>query len=110
MKNRAFSAKKAEICPDLNEKRRKMINNSEKESICVFYASVAKSLLKDGYQIIDLKPDKFDSDKKRTIFVFKNQSGLVERIEELRTKELNQKVGQTNNERKFTTREKNMAV
>lgn len=87
-----------------------MINNSEKENICVFYASVAKSLLKDGYQIVDLKPDKYDSDKKRTIFVFRNQNGLVERIEELRTKELNQKVGQTNNERKFTTREKNMAV
>ena len=87
-----------------------MMNNTEKDGILVFYASVAKSLLKDGFQIIDLKPDKYDLDKKRTIFVFRNQSGLVERIEEIRTKELNQKVGQTNNERKFTTREKNMAI
>ena len=99
-----FSPEKAEICPDLFKKRQKMeknmINNTEKDGICVFYASVAKSLLKDGYQIIDLKPDKFDLDKKRTIFIFKNQTGLLERIEELRAKELNQKVGQKENGRK----------
>lgn len=100
-KNRAFSAEKAEICPDLNKKWRKNMNsNTEKDSVCVFYASVAKSLLKDGYQIIDLKPDKFDLDKKRTIFIFKNQTGLLKRIEELRAKELNQKVGQKENGRK----------
>lgn len=49
----------------------------------VFSADVARKLLKAGYQIVDIRPDKMDSDNKRSIFVFRNDSGLDEFIQKL---------------------------
>ena len=79
-----------------------MINNTEKDSVCIFYASQARQLLKNGYTIIDLKVDKRDPSRKRTVFVFRNEEGLIEKIKQLREKELSQreKAGQNENERK----------
>ena len=46
----------------------------------VYDARVARELLRLGYTIIDIKPDKYDKDKKRTIFVFNNEGGLEKDI------------------------------
>ena len=53
-----------------------MMNNTEKDGVLVFYASQARELLKNGYIIMDVKLDKRDPDRKRTVFVFKNENGL----------------------------------
>ena len=52
----------------------------KKEVITVFTAKKAKKLLKEGYQIVDIKPDRLDPDHKRTLFLFKNEYGLIEKI------------------------------
>lgn len=51
-----------------------------KEVITVFTAKKARKLLKKGYQIVDIKPDRLDPDHKRTLFLFKNEDGLMEKI------------------------------
>ena len=58
------------------------MNKEEKENIVIFTASKARMLLKDGYQIIDIKPDKTDHDKKRSVFVFRNDKGILEKLKE----------------------------
>ena len=52
----------------------------KKEIITVFTAKVARKLLKEGYTIVDIKPDRLDKDHKRTLFLFKNEDGLMEKI------------------------------
>ena len=52
----------------------------KKEVITVFTAKKARKLLKEGYQIVDIKPDRLDPDHKRTLFLFKNENGLMEKI------------------------------
>ena len=52
----------------------------KKEVITVFTAKKARKLLKEGYQIVDIKPDRLDPDHKRTLFLFKNEDGLMEKI------------------------------
>ena len=51
-----------------------------KEAITIFTASKARELLKDGFTIIDIKPDKNDPDRKRSLFVFKNAEGLEDKL------------------------------
>ena len=53
----------------------------EKKAITIFTASKARELLKDGrFTLIDIKPDKTDPDRKRSVFVFKNEKGILEKI------------------------------
>ena len=52
----------------------------KKDVITVFTAKKARKLLKEGYQIVDIKPDRLDPDHKRTLFLFKNENGLIEKI------------------------------
>ena len=52
----------------------------KKDVITVFTAKKARKLLKEGYQIVDIKPDRLDPDHKRTLFLFKNEDGLMEKI------------------------------
>ena len=52
----------------------------EKKAITIFTASKARELLKEGFTLIDIKPDKTDPDGKRSVFVFKNEKGLLEKI------------------------------
>ena len=55
----------------------------EKKAITIFNASKTRELLKDGrFTLIDIKPDKTDPDGKRSVFVFKNENGLLEKIKE----------------------------
>lgn len=63
---------------------------NHKEYLTVFSAKVARQLLREGYTISDLKPDKLDTEHKRTIFVFRNDEGLIQRIKELKLAELNE--------------------
>lgn len=52
----------------------------KKKVITVFTAKVARKLLKEGFTIVDIKPDRLDPDHKRTLFLFKNEDGLIEKI------------------------------
>ena len=52
----------------------------KKDVITVFTAKKARKLLKEGFTIVDIKPDRLDSDYKRTLFLFKNEDGLMEKI------------------------------
>ena len=52
----------------------------KKDVITVFTAKVARKLLREGYQIVDIKLDKTDFEGKRTLFLFKNEDGLIEKI------------------------------
>ncbi len=52
----------------------------EKNAITIFTANKARELLKEGYTIIDIKPDKNDLEGKRSVFVFKNEEGLLVNI------------------------------
>lgn len=53
-----------------------------KEAITVFKPVIARKLLKDGYKLIDIRPDKTDFNKQRSLFVFKNEDGLMNKIKE----------------------------
>ncbi len=53
----------------------------KRESILIFTAELAKKLLKLGYTIIDIKPNK--ENKERTVFVFKNSDELEANLREL---------------------------
>lgn len=52
----------------------------KKEVITVFTAKKARKLLKGGYQIVDIKPDKTDFEGKRTLFLFKYEDGIMESL------------------------------
>lgn len=53
----------------------------ERENRIVFKGSIARQLLREGYTIVDIKPDKVNSNK--SVFVFKNEEGLEDRMFEL---------------------------
>ena len=52
----------------------------KKEVITVFTAKKARKLLKEGYQIVDIKSDKTDFEGKRTLFLFKYEDGIMESL------------------------------
>lgn len=52
----------------------------KKDVITVFTAKKARQLLKEGFTIVDIKPDRLDPDHKRTLFLFKNEDGLIKKI------------------------------
>ena len=49
----------------------------EKNTIIIFTANKARELLKDGFKVVDIKPDKTDSDGKRSVFVFEYADGRL---------------------------------
>ncbi len=53
-----------------------------RDSIVIFTAKAARKLLKDGFTIIDIKPDKNDFDGKRSVFVFEYAENLMEKLKE----------------------------
>lgn len=57
-----------------------------KERIVIFTAKLARNLLKDGFTIIDIKPDKTDPDNKRSVFIFKNENQIEHKIKEYNNK------------------------
>ena len=61
---------------------KRRMKTMEKKAVTIFTAKVARMLLKDGYTIVDIKPDKTDEDGKRSVFVFKNENNIIEKIKE----------------------------
>ncbi|AMJ41712.1 hypothetical protein [Anaerotignum propionicum] len=53
-----------------------------KDSIVIFTAKAARKLLKEGFTMIDIKPDKNDIDGKRSVFVFEYSKELMEKLME----------------------------
>lgn len=53
----------------------------ERENRVVFKGSIARQLLREGYTIVDVKPDRMNSNK--SVFVFRNDEGLEDRLFEL---------------------------
>lgn len=51
-----------------------------KNSIVIFTAKKARELLRQGYTIIDILPDKNDPDNKRSVFVFQYTNGMLEEV------------------------------
>ncbi len=51
-----------------------------KDTVIIFTAKKARALLKMGYTLVDIKPDKTDPDGKRSVFIFKNENGILENI------------------------------
>lgn len=49
-----------------------------KDTITIFTAKKARELLKKGFTLVDLKPDKADEDNKRSVFIFKYEKGIEE--------------------------------
>ena len=52
----------------------------EKKTIIIFTANKARELLKDNFKMVDIKPDKSDSDGKRSVFVFEYEDGILDKI------------------------------
>lgn len=52
----------------------------EKKTIIIFTSNKARQLLRDGFKIIDIKPDKTDPDGKRSVFVFEYENGILDKI------------------------------
>ncbi len=55
---------------------------SKDKAVVIFTAKAARKLLKSGFTMIDVKPDKNDIDGKRSVFVFKYQDGIFEMLNE----------------------------
>lgn len=47
-----------------------------KDTKIIYDPRIARELLRHGYVIVDIKPDKYDEDGKRTLFVFRNENDL----------------------------------
>ena len=64
-----------------------MIDSIEKKNtIVIFTAKTARKLLKDGFTLIDIKPDKNDPNGKRSVCIFRNDDNLLEKIKEYKEK------------------------
>ncbi len=61
----------------------------DKEYLTVFSGDVARAMLHKGYRITDLKKDKLDSEGKRSIYIFKNEEGLSDAIQEYKKEKEN---------------------
>ena len=55
-------------------------------TVVICSAKMARKLLKDGYSIVDIKPDKTDLEGKRSVFVFRNDNGLRDKMREYKEK------------------------
>ena len=56
--------------------KRRIWNGREKED----NRNKARKLLKEGFTLVDIKPDKTDFEGKRSVFVFKNEDGILENM------------------------------
>ena len=60
-------------------------NRTMKESIVIFSATRARQLLKAGFQIIDIKPDRKDKTHMRSVFVFRYDERIQQYLKENKT-------------------------
>ena len=59
----------------------------EKNYVIIFRADKARKLLKEGYQCVDIKPDKMDETHQRSLFVFRRSEDLMNRLKEMKNEE-----------------------
>lgn len=50
------------------------------ETKVVFSAKLARDLIRKGFKVVDIKPDRTDKDKKRSVFIFELTDELLENI------------------------------
>ena len=53
----------------------------DKQFLTIFKPSIARYLLKQGFFIVDIKPDFNDPSKNKTIFLFKKSEEIYKAIE-----------------------------
>lgn len=53
---------------------------AKNQTIVIFTAKLARNLLKDGFTIVDIKPDRTDREGKRSVFIFKKETNIEEHI------------------------------
>lgn len=54
-----------------------------KDSIVIFSVTRARALLKAGFQIIDIKPDRKDKTHMRSVFVFQYDEKIQQYLKEM---------------------------
>lgn len=59
--------------------------DEEKQAIIIFTGKVARELLRRGYTIIDVKPDK--ANKIKSIYVFRRENDIEKAISEITYKD-----------------------
>ena len=64
--------------PHYNKER----NTTMKDSIVIFSATRARELLRAGFQIIDIKPDRKDKTHMRSVFVFRYDERIHQYLKE----------------------------
>lgn len=53
------------------------------QNVMIFTGQMARQLLRNGYTIVDIKPDKLDSEGKRSVFIFRDENNIRAKIKEL---------------------------
>ena len=70
--------------PHYNKERKPLIWKIKKEkTIVIFTASRARQLLKAGFQIIDIKPDRKDKTHMRSVFIFRYDERIQQYLKEM---------------------------
>ena len=59
------------------------MENKERKTIVIFTASRARQLLKAGFQIIDIKPDRKDKTHMRSVFIFRYDERIQQYLKEM---------------------------
>lgn len=58
-------------------------NNNKKEAVVVFAAWKARELIRRGYHVIDIKPDRDDPTGARTLFLFDKTDEIMHQLSEI---------------------------
>ena len=59
------------------------MENKERKTIVIFTASRARQLLKAGFQILDIKPDRKDKTQMRSVFIFRYDERIQQYLKEM---------------------------
>ena len=57
-----------------------------KETVVIFTGKMARKLLREGFELVDIRPDKTDPERKRSVFIFKHSKELTQRLEKAHIK------------------------
>lgn len=51
-----------------------------KQDVVIYTGKMARKLLREGFELIDIKPDNTDPDRKRSVFIFRSSDKLMQRL------------------------------
>ena len=57
-----------------------------KETVVIYTGKMARSLLREGFELVDIRPDKTDPERKRSVFIFKQDIELLKRLKKASVK------------------------